>query len=185
MGTQTVSRPADFGAIQLARHLGLAGWQFHLARRADLIPPADLPTGRWSAAAAEDLSVHLDRILAMVGTEHPIGATRSAQRLAERTGLDVVGDDVRELAVRDLLVSVDDFVDDRGRRHDLYRPADLDRTAVEQSEMLARVVAERVAWIKAGASASSTRSSGIKVSPRAGWIGTPAQTSTPWPPTKP
>ncbi len=146
MSTQTPSRPADFGAIQLPRRLGLAGWQFQLARRIELIPPADQATGRWSAAVADDLSFRLDQILAVVGTEHPIGATRSAQRLADRTGLDVVGDDVQELAGSGVLVAIDEFVDDRGRRHDLYRPVDLDRIA---AELLAGVVAERLAWVEA------------------------------------
>lgn len=149
MSSDKTQRAADFGMIQLPRHLGLAGWQFHLARKLGLIPPADLPTGRWSAEAAEELTGRLEHLLALVGAEPPIGVTRSAQRLAERTGLDVTSDDVHELVGHGVLASIDEFIDNHGRPHGLYRPVDLDRTADESRELLERVLGDRLAWVDA------------------------------------
>ena len=82
----------------LARHefrrggfrLRLASWQFEAALRQQLIPLPDVGGRRWPTPLADQV----DRIVAAVGAEHPIGAHRAAARLADRTGLDVERADV-------------------------------------------------------------------------------------------
>jgi hypothetical protein len=95
MPKTTTPRPArDYGPIQLAGRLGLAPWQFEAALDQQLIPPPDVGGRRWSAALADFLADQVDRIVAVVGAEHPIGAHRAAGRLADRIGLDVERADV-------------------------------------------------------------------------------------------
>jgi hypothetical protein len=95
--TTTPRLARDYGPIQLAGRLGLAPWQFEAALDQQLIPSPDVGGRRWSAALADALAGQVDRIVAVVGAEHPIGAHRAAARLADRTGLDVERADVEVL----------------------------------------------------------------------------------------
>jgi hypothetical protein len=149
--TTETTAPADYDRYELAKHLGLADWQFTAGRRFGLIPASGLDK-RWSAAAAAELVWHVDEILAAVGTEHPIGALRSAERLAERSGLKVSPVDVDVLARRGALTVAMVFRK-KGRSHDLYAPAQLDRLVDEQAEVLAAVVTERTDWLAASITA--------------------------------
>jgi hypothetical protein len=76
-----------------------------------------------------------------VGTEIPIGANKAAVRLAERTGLGVDRHDVEALAERELLRVVGWY-----KEWPLYDPRQLDALDVD---LLAPVVADRVAWLAA------------------------------------
>lgn len=79
-----------------------------------------------------------------VSTDPPIGARRSADRLAERTELSVAAADVEMLVERGLLTSCGTY-----KRWALYDPSDLDAVDVD---VLAAIVAERLAWIEASVS---------------------------------
>lgn len=144
----TTAELVDFGPIQLGTRLGLARWQVEVACGRGLIPGPDLASGRWSAAVIKEVAGRVGAIVAAVGQEHPIGATRAARRLAERTGLDVAGADVALLAARGVL-RVADVFERRGESYDLYAPAELDQVAAAHPELLAELVAERVAWTQA------------------------------------
>jgi predicted Zn-dependent protease with MMP-like domain len=98
-----------------------------------------VPGGRWSAAAADDITARREEIIAMVGVDAPIGGHRAAERLAERTGLDVQKPDVQALADAGLLA-----VAGRFKEWPLWSCPQLDAVDVEA---LAAVVAERQAWI--------------------------------------
>ncbi|MFI5837747.1 hypothetical protein ACIA5A_29125 [Micromonospora sp. NPDC051300] len=80
--------PVDLGPIQVLRHTGLAEWQWDAGTTAGLIPAADCDA-RWSVAVADQVAARRDEIVAVVGTEPPIGGHRAAERLAERTPLDL------------------------------------------------------------------------------------------------
>ncbi|MBB4679328.1 hypothetical protein [Crossiella cryophila] len=135
---------------ELAGHLGLRDWQVLAAREFGLLPAPDA-AGRWSAAAAAALTGEVDRILAAVGEEYPVGGPRSAGRLAARSGLPVTPADVAALAERGVLTVAARYTGN-GQSHDLFAPAQLDRVAEEQAGALAAVVAERTEWIAAGLS---------------------------------
>ncbi|MGV9679123.1 3'-5' exonuclease [Nocardia sp. NPDC003482] len=90
-----------------------------------------LPTG--SEAAAEDPA------------PRPLGAVRCAARLAERLGVDVDADDIRELDSSGALTAVDQFRTG-GRVYPLYDLAAID--ALDPDEVVA-VVAARTAWLAA------------------------------------
>lgn len=136
-----MSKPTeDYGPIQLARHLGLADWQFEAARLRDLVPEPDRGR-RWSMEIAEQLQGRVAEIVEAVGTEIPIGANRAAERLAQRTGLEVERADVEELRDRGLLDVVGWYKD-----WPLYDVRQLGAIGVE---VLAPVVAERRSWLAA------------------------------------
>ena len=117
--------------------LGLDRWQFEHATAANLIPGPDTASGKWSAAAARTIAGRLAEIVAQIGSEHPIGARRAADRMAQRTGLYVSPLDVEVLVERGLLSAAD-----RCKGHPLYAVQHLDAVA---PEALAALVAEREA----------------------------------------
>jgi hypothetical protein len=129
---------SEYGPMVLANWLGLAHWQFEYARADDLIPAPDKTNGKWSHAAAEMFAERRAEILDRVGTEHPIGARRAAEKMAERTGLDVQAWDVETLVERKLLTAVDEY-----KGYDLYPVRALERVP---AELLAELVDERQAW---------------------------------------
>jgi hypothetical protein len=129
--------PADFGPIQLAGRLGLAEWQFEAARERGLIPEPDAGR-RWSAPAAAMLGERVPEIVAVVGSEIPVGGHKAAERLAQRSQLEVQRADVEELAAQGLL-----HVFGYYKEWPVYDRRELDALAVEQ---LATVIAERQAW---------------------------------------
>lgn len=131
--------PADFGPVQVLRHTGLAEWQWNAAAAAGLIPPADVEGRRWSAAAASKVAARREEIIAAIGTEAPVGGHKAADRLAERTGLEVQKCDVEALAGAGLLTVAGWFKD-----WPLWDCRALDALG---ADTLAAVVAERQAWI--------------------------------------
>jgi hypothetical protein len=67
-------------------------------RAAGLVPPPDVHGRRWSAAVADAVAVRHDEIIAVTGSEAPVGGHRAGARLARRTGLPVEKADVEALA---------------------------------------------------------------------------------------
>ncbi|MBW8486143.1 hypothetical protein [Actinomadura parmotrematis] len=95
-----------YGARRLADRLGLAPWQFRLAREHDLIPPPDPATGRWTGSAADRFADRAADIVGRFGDVPPIGAEKAAQRLAARVRTDVERSDIEVLVARgDLAVA--------------------------------------------------------------------------------
>ncbi|MBT2417994.1 hypothetical protein J7F01_08955 [Streptomyces sp. ISL-22] len=127
------------GPVQLARYLGLKNWQLQRARDRDLIPAPDTPEHRWSAELARTLPDRVPEILAAVGDHPGLGSEKAAERLSERTGLEVDRSDVQLLSDRGLLRPVGDF-----RGWPLYSMEDLD--ALPHSTVSA-IVDERLAWL--------------------------------------
>lgn len=74
---------------------------------------------------------------------YPLGAARCAQRLAERTGLAVEGDDIHELA-RIGHLQVADRWTKRGVTHDLFALDDIDAL---DDEVVAATVTTRTDWL--------------------------------------
>ncbi|MFI6134040.1 exonuclease domain-containing protein [Micromonospora sp. NPDC051141] len=135
--------PADLGPIQVLRHTRLAEWQWDAGTTSGLIPPADCGA-RWSIAVADQVAARREEIVAAVGTEAPIGGHRAAERLAERTGLDVEKEDVEALADAGALAVAGWY-----KQWPLWDCRALDAVDVDQ---LAAAVAERQAWIAASVS---------------------------------
>lgn len=134
----------DLGPVQAARLLGLSGWQFEAARRRGLLGD---PTGRgWTVAGVEAAVLRIEEIRAQLPEGPPIGAVRSAERIAERLpeGLAVTGLEVEALAARGLLKKAGDY-----KGHALYDQGDLDAVADEHAQLLAELVADREAWWEA------------------------------------
>lgn len=132
---------ADYGPLQAPAALGLAVWQWQAARERGLVPGPDLPGGRWSRAVLEGLAEQVPVIVEQVGTEAPAGSIRCAYRLAQRTGLEVVGDDVSALAEAGLVQVAGEY-----KGWSLYDLRSVDAVPVE---VLAQVVAERVEHLAA------------------------------------
>lgn len=145
-----------FGVGQLADFCGLAQWQLDYGRRDGLIPKPDSDsTRRWSPALAEHAREQAAEIVRRYGHEHPIGATRAAERVAQRTGMDVHAVDIEQLAQGGHLGAVDEF-----KGHPLFAVCALD--ALEAGN-LSQVVADRQAWIAASVTAD-------QAAERLGWF---------------
>lgn len=129
------------GPVQLARFIGLERWQMERAVDRGLVPAPDTDDGKWSRRAAAALRDRVADLRAAVGDHPGHGSVRAAEVLAERTGLDVHRDDVLELRERGLLVPAGAF-----RGHPMFARGDLDALS---RDAVARVVAEREAWLAA------------------------------------
>ncbi|MCZ7458242.1 hypothetical protein [Streptomyces sp. WMMC940] len=134
------------GPVQLARYLGLKNWQLQRARDRDLIPAPDTPEHRWSEELARTLPDRVPEILAAVGDHPGLGSEKAAERLCERTGLEVDRSDVQLLADRGLLSAVGDF-----RGWPLYAVEDLDALPLTT---VSAIVEERLAWLAESVSSS-------------------------------
>ena len=132
-------RQDSYGPQQAPDYLGIARWKFRAAVHHGLIGKPS--GGRWPARVIETAARRLEEILEFVGSQHPVGATRAAQRLAERTGLEVDAHDLDTLVKRQLLVAVDDY-----KGNDLFDVIDLDRLAGRHKDVLRRLVGERQHW---------------------------------------
>ncbi|MEO6086678.1 MAG: hypothetical protein ABIQ18_26550 [Umezawaea sp.] len=124
--------------------LGLAPWQWRVARRRGLLHDADIED-TWSPGLVVTLLGEVDAVRTLVGTQWPVGLEKTAYRLLERTGAAVTMGDVEELVARGLLVSCDTF-HGRKKAFPLYAAVDvdeIDQVVVEQ------VVADRVDWAAA------------------------------------
>lgn len=133
--------PADYGPIQLASHAGLPRWALDRARVEGLVPAPDAGGGRWSGAVADDIAARAAEITTAIGSEHPIGANRAAERIAARTGLEVAGDDVRQAEQHGHLHAVDEY-----KGHSLFDVRELDDL---DPTVLEPLIAERLAWMAA------------------------------------
>lgn len=143
-GTSAGRPPADYGPIQLAEHAQLPRWLIERALAEKLVPGPDVDGRRWSAAVADEVACRAEQIKTTLGTEHPIGANRAAERVAARTGLDVDGDDIRQVAEHGHLHAVDEY-----KGWPLFDCRDLDEL---DPGVLDPFIAERVAWHEASCS---------------------------------
>ncbi|GAA2690682.1 MULTISPECIES: 3'-5' exonuclease [Actinosynnema] len=140
-------KPPTYGPIQIAARIGLARWQAEVARERDLLPGPDLPSGRWSEELALKLTDQVPDIVKAVGAEHPIGASRAADHLSERAGLEITWHDVKAIAAArpDLLPVAMEY--EKGYDvHALYAVTDLDALAEQHGGLLAGIVADRLRW---------------------------------------
>ncbi|WP_242902421.1 hypothetical protein [Actinomadura terrae] len=134
MPEQTIRR--DFGVHQFARHLGLNHWQLRLGREHGIVPTPDVAGERWSAQLAEAARDKGEKVIAMFGSEPPIGSTKAAARLACRVSLDVERGDIEVLVARGELDVISNF-----RGYPVYLVRDLDR--LDQESVRAVVLARK------------------------------------------
>jgi len=137
-------RRETFGPVQLSRYLGLKTWQLQRARERGLVPEPDTEQKRWSKELAKTLPDRVEEILAAVGHHPGLGSEKSAEHLAQSTGLEVERADVQLLAERGLLRPVGDF-----RGWPLYAIEDLD--SLDPADVTA-AISDRHAWIEASLS---------------------------------
>jgi hypothetical protein len=133
------NRRDSYGSLQLARLMGLKEWQVVRAKQRGLIPSPDIDDRRWSRAVAEGLPERAPDIVEVIGDHPGLGSQKAADRIRERTGLDVTREDVIELAAQDGLSPVGHYMGSA-----LYSLGDLDALPAEQ---ISSVVERRHAWI--------------------------------------
>jgi hypothetical protein len=141
--------PDDLNEQQLRDALGVDYGEWHRACQYGLIPSADRRApgnrgaGFWAKASVDELIARAEHLRAAIPPP-PIGARRSAEYLAERTGLEVLGQDVEHLARDGQLAAVDEF-----KGHDLYDPRELDALVDDESRMaaLTTLVTDRAVWL--------------------------------------
>ncbi|MFC7331357.1 3'-5' exonuclease [Marinactinospora rubrisoli] len=132
--------PKPFGPIQAARETGLP-WDFAVA--SGLVPAADVDGKKWSPQVVAEAKARAEQIreqLEAVRAALPVGATRTAEAIAQRTGLEVTAGDVETLAERGLLAPVDEY-----KGHPLYA---VEQAAAIPGEIVAEVVQARQAWLE-------------------------------------
>ncbi|MEU8828872.1 hypothetical protein [Streptomyces sp. NPDC048636] len=134
-------RGQSFGPVQLSRYLGLKTWQLRRAQERGLVPEPDTEQKRWSKELAKTLPDRVEEILAVIGDHPGLGSEKSAEHLAQRTGLEVERADIQLLAERGLLCPVGDY-----RGWPLYAVEDLD--ALDPADVTA-AISDRHAWIEA------------------------------------
>ncbi|WP_370973878.1 hypothetical protein [Amycolatopsis sp. cg9] len=103
--------PKDYGPIQTPTALGMPMWQFERAVKAGLIPSADPATGRWPAAVVHTALAEIEQIKAAVGSQPDVGASRAADVLAARFGIEVPADVLLELDRLGLIPEVGEYKD--------------------------------------------------------------------------
>lgn len=129
----------SYGSIQLARLMGLKEWQVLRAKQRGLIPPPDIDDRRWSQPIAEGLPERTPHILNEIGDHPGLGSQKAADRLKERTSLDVTRQEITELAAQDKLCPVGEYMGSA-----LYSLDDLDALPTEQ---ISTVIEQRHTWI--------------------------------------
>lgn len=135
-----MSRPREFGPIQLARWLGLDNDQLRRALHRGLIPAPDIDGRRWSKDVAEALPERAAEVLDRIGDHPGLGSQKAAERVAERTGLPLTREDIADLADRGELSPVGDYMGSP-----LYSLDDLDSLTHER---LQAAVTRRRTWIE-------------------------------------
>ncbi|WP_216915239.1 3'-5' exonuclease [Nocardia noduli] len=153
----TISDRTHLGPQVLASEIDLPMWQFEHAVSAGMLPKCEHAAG-WTPAQVEQIRALVPAIVARFGTGRPIGATRCADRLAERLSLPVEPSDITALAQAGHLEVADTFTK-RGTTYDLYAPAAVDALA---AELVDAVIADRTEW-----TASSV--TGDEAAARLGW----------------
>ncbi|RSN60685.1 hypothetical protein DMH01_15495 [Amycolatopsis sp. WAC 04182] len=139
----TASTRNYYGPIVLADEVGLARWQFERAEAAGMLPKPGHTRG-WLPEQLETMRQLVPVIVEKFGAEHPVGAARCADRLAERLGLDVDPADISALAEKGHLAVADVFYK-KGRSHDLYAPTNVDALTLEQVQP---VLDKRATWLE-------------------------------------
>ncbi|MFI6819222.1 hypothetical protein ACIBG7_43025 [Nonomuraea sp. NPDC050328] len=134
---------------QLRELLGLRHWQLERALTLGLIPPMDRSRG-WSADLVNELAARAEQIHAGVGFIPDSGATRAAEALTRRFGVEVNPDAVSELGRRGVIPVVGEY---KGwpiycglaleRLH--LDPAQLEQAATEGQLLMAAQAAE---WLR-------------------------------------
>ena len=142
-----------FGPIQARRHLGVCEWRFDaLVRHGYLTPPND--DGRWSTAQIDAVVPRLEQALAAIGDQAPIGWTRAARRLSKRLQLDLVDHDIDALVGLDVLAPARHATGAPVEYRDvpLFDVLQLDAAGDTCRELIASLIAQRVAWMDASLS---------------------------------
>lgn len=161
---KTPAKPKDYGPIQAPNALGMPMWQFERAVKAGLIPPADPATGRWSADAVLTALAEVEQIKAAVGSQPDVGASRAAEMLSERFGIEVHSDVMLELDRTGLIPEVGEYKDYPlydGRALELF----YDRAALDKALVDGRLLqrAEVVDYLR-------VRASDVEHLLRANWL---------------
>lgn len=134
----TAGTRSYFGPLILADEVRLTRWQFERAEAAGMLPAPGHARG-WLPDQVDEVRQLVPAIIKRFGAEHPIGAARCADRLAQRLGRDdVVAGDIEALAEAGALKVVDTF-----KGHDLFAPAAVDALDAEQ---VAAVITAREEW---------------------------------------
>nr|WP_052478641.1 3'-5' exonuclease [Kibdelosporangium sp. MJ126-NF4]CEL19672.1 hypothetical protein [Kibdelosporangium sp. MJ126-NF4]CTQ94528.1 hypothetical protein [Kibdelosporangium sp. MJ126-NF4] len=138
----TANTRGYFGSLVLADEVGLARWQFERAEAAGMLPKPGHARG-WLPEQLDAVRQLVPVIVEKFGSEHPIGASRCADRLGQRLDLTVEPADIAALAKAGHLTVADVF-EKKGRSYDLYAPADIDALTTEQVQP---VIDERATWL--------------------------------------
>ncbi len=137
----------DEGALlaedEMMARLGLEYRDWRRGRDHDVIPGPDR-SGFWSRAAAGELAGRAEQLREQIPPQ-PLGARRCAELLAGLTGLDVTESDLLRLVKQGHVAEVDWW-----KKWALYDTAAIRRlaTSAEGREIVAGVVAERIAWLE-------------------------------------
>ena len=144
---QALTAALDEGALltagEMMSRLGLVGGDWRRGLDAGIIPAPDA-RGFWSRPVADGLAARSAELKEQIPPQ-PLGLSRCAALLAELTGLDVTGDDLRWLGKHGHVDVVDYY-----KEWALYDVAAVRRlgTTPEGRELVAGVVAERIAWLE-------------------------------------
>lgn len=145
-GRATPATPKDYGPLQFPNQIGLPVWAFERALRAGLIPPADPVTGRWPAVVVATAVADLDQIRLALGTQPDVGASRAAEVLSARFGIDVDPDVLIEMGRVGLIEEVGDYKGHPmydGRALEAFDDRDALQRAITAGRLLARDDAAR------------------------------------------
>src|SRR5690606_20084884 len=131
------ARPKVVNGTQLAGELGIEPWMVTRALELGIIPPRDKSKG-WSREAADALALRVEEIREGIAAREGFGARRTAELLAELTGLAVEAADVPPLAEKTKLRVVGEF-----KGWDLYSVRDA--RALAESEEAKALMSELIA----------------------------------------
>ncbi|MFI6513286.1 exonuclease domain-containing protein [Streptosporangium sp. NPDC050855] len=136
------SLPDDLDEAQLREALGMSWGDWKRAREAGVLPAPDRGEF-WTRALADELIGRAEQLRAATPPQ-PLGARRSAEVLAELTGLAVAAADIEDLAERGLTSVVGDY-----KGWELYDVAALHALAADEQHLavLADLVGVRTAWL--------------------------------------
>lgn len=104
----------------LATAIGVPQGTLRRAAELGLLPPPDIPAGRWSPPVARDIQDRWPQTAPAVAAAEDLGAVRCAELLSRLTGLTVHPAHIEDLATRGLLQPSRTY-----RHRPLYRIADL------------------------------------------------------------
>jgi hypothetical protein len=144
---QALAAALDEGALltagEMMSRLGLDYGDWRRGLDAGTIPAPDAG-GFWSRTAADGLAARSAELKEQIPPQ-PLGLSRCAALLADLTGLDVTGDDLRWLSEHGHVDVVDYY-----KEWPLYDVAAVRRLGAtpQGRELVAGVVAERIAWLE-------------------------------------